>query len=125
MFIYLFLRRLVELMRETNFNGVTGHVYFHNSSRVSDVLIYQWVNYSEILIGIYKALTPDKGELKLNETNIKWLTANGLKPADGSGYGEKALIISFRFCLYIALLCTSFDTYAILMLTLIVPSFLV
>lgn len=77
-------RRFVELLRETRFDGVTGPLFFQNGSRVSDVLIWQWFNRSRLLIGVYKARTPDEGELELNETKIKWLTPDGQKPEDGS-----------------------------------------
>lgn len=45
-------------------------------------MVWQWVNESRRLIGVYRATSPDEGELDLNETNIKWMTPNGLKPSD-------------------------------------------
>lgn len=45
-------------------------------------MVWQWVNESRRLIGVYRASSPEEGELDLNETNIKWMTPNGLKPLD-------------------------------------------
>lgn len=69
-------------MRDIRFDGVSGPLFFQNGSRVSDVMIWQWVNESRRLIGVYRASSRDEGELDLNETNIKWMTPNGLKPSD-------------------------------------------
>ncbi|KAG8189320.1 hypothetical protein JTE90_021827 [Oedothorax gibbosus] len=77
-------RRLVELLNETNFDGVTGPLYFLGSSRISDVNIYQWLNYSYRKIGVYHPSSQTEGELDFNESNVIWRTSDGRKPEDGS-----------------------------------------
>ncbi|GFR05086.1 insulin-like peptide receptor [Trichonephila clavata] len=77
-------RRLVELLNETKFNGVSGTLYFLGSSRISDVIISQWVNFTVRQIGVYRPTSQSEGILELNETNIKWQTDDGRKPEDGS-----------------------------------------
>lgn len=81
---FIYSRRLVELLNETNFNGVTGPLYFLGSSRISDVNIYQWLNNSYRQIGVYHPSSQSEGELDFNESNVIWRTSDGKKPEDGS-----------------------------------------
>lgn len=77
-------RRLVDFISQTNFTGVTGPLYFIGSSRISEVVIWQWLKNTTHQVGVYHSTSQEEGELKLNETRIVWLTANGHKPGDGS-----------------------------------------
>ncbi|GIY31660.1 insulin-like peptide receptor [Caerostris extrusa] len=76
--------RLVEILNDTFFYGASGPVYFMGSSRISDVIISQWVNHSVRQIGVYHPTSQSEGILELNETEIKWQTDDGRKPEDGS-----------------------------------------
>ncbi|XP_035214785.1 insulin receptor-like [Stegodyphus dumicola] len=77
-------KRLLELLHKTNFSGVSGSLYFLNSSRISDIIIWQWLNHSVRQIGVYHPSSQSDGVLELNEKSIVWLTPNGKKPEDGS-----------------------------------------
>ncbi|CAL1269766.1 unnamed protein product [Larinioides sclopetarius] len=77
-------RRLVEILNETSFEGVSGPIHFMGSSRLSDVIITQWVNHSIRDIGVYHPTSPNDGILLLNESEIRWQTDDGRKPEDGS-----------------------------------------
>ncbi|XP_054721355.1 atrial natriuretic peptide receptor 2-like [Uloborus diversus] len=85
--------RMVELINDTYFVGVTGPVQFEGSGRVADVLVLQWLNQTSTIVGIYDPATET---LELNETKIVWLTPNGKKPPDGSPDGVKCSIEGFR-----------------------------
>ncbi|XP_054718505.1 uncharacterized protein LOC129227910 [Uloborus diversus] len=71
-------RRLADLLNRTHFNGVTGSLQFA-SSKPSDLLIWQWVNFSSQVIGIYRS---NIKKLELNESKIVWLMRDGRKPID-------------------------------------------
>lgn len=89
-------RRLVELLNETHFNGVTGPLSFVGSSRISDVIIWQWIQNESHRIGVYHPLSPTEGNLYLNESNIIWLTPSGQKPDDGSDEFNSCPVESLR-----------------------------
>uniref|UniRef100_V5IB68 Gamma-aminobutyric acid type B receptor subunit 2 n=2 Tax=Ixodes ricinus TaxID=34613 RepID=V5IB68_IXORI len=80
-------QELISLINETNFNGVSGHVRFYKSSRLTDVLIKQWVNGTQVHVGTYnpgygdesdKLLLGPQGPMK----PIFW--PSGSNPGDGS-----------------------------------------
>nr|XP_042909123.1 gamma-aminobutyric acid type B receptor subunit 1 isoform X2 [Parasteatoda tepidariorum] len=75
--------RFVHFINETNFNGVSGPLNFSGSSRISDVIIWQWIDNVTHQVGVYHP-SQIGGDLEFNETKIVWLTPNGEKPHDGS-----------------------------------------
>lgn len=87
-------KRFVDLVNQTNFTGVSGQVYFEKSSRISEILIWQWRNNKKYKIGIYTPYGDDNGHLELNESAIVWLTADKQKPNDGS---EKPSVCQLEF----------------------------
>ncbi|KAK8775171.1 hypothetical protein V5799_031484 [Amblyomma americanum] len=46
-------KELIRLINATDFHGVSGHVRFYRSSRLTDVIIRQWVNGSQHHVGTY------------------------------------------------------------------------
>ncbi|XP_067135632.1 uncharacterized protein [Centruroides vittatus] len=91
-------RRFAELLNKTNFTGVSGHVYFEGSSRISEILVWQWRDNKTYKIGLYTPEGSDSGNLELNESAIVWLTADKKKPNDGSE-GKMLIILKFNVTL--------------------------
>lgn len=52
-------QELIRLINATDFHGVSGHVRFYRSTRLTDVIIRQWVNGSQLHVGTY---SPGVGE---------------------------------------------------------------
>lgn len=46
-------QELISLINKTDFNGVSGNVRFYRSSRLTDVIIRQWVNGTQNDVGTY------------------------------------------------------------------------
>lgn len=74
-----------------DFEGVSGRIKFHGgSARFSVINIVQWVNHTLINVGHFTPNVTDNyseitnGILSLNESEITWLSADGLKPDDGT-----------------------------------------
>ncbi|XP_065281541.1 uncharacterized protein [Dermacentor albipictus] len=55
-------KELIRLINATDFHGVTGHVRFYRSSRLTDVIIRQWVNGSQHHVGTYSPGVGDEGD---------------------------------------------------------------
>ncbi|XP_046995878.1 uncharacterized protein LOC124607652 [Schistocerca americana] len=83
-------RRFVDLIGETDFNGVSGHINFRGRpSRITTVNIVQWRNYSTYIVGSFKPNIsednkPRGGTLHFNESAVVWLSSDGKLPSDGT-----------------------------------------
>ncbi|CAB3366072.1 Hypothetical predicted protein [Cloeon dipterum] len=84
-------RAFVKHLNNTDFNGVSGHIKFNNGpSRVSVVNVMQWINNRTNIVGsFYPNVSEIKGEiiggrLDLNESALRWLSPDGVKPEDGT-----------------------------------------
>ncbi|XP_022222017.1 uncharacterized protein LOC111073816 isoform X2 [Drosophila obscura] len=87
------VNRLSELIGQTNFEGLSGHVSFAQGelvgSRIIDLDILQWKNASYVKVGKFKPTIKGRGagmhicggNLSLNFNNILWL--KGVVPEDG------------------------------------------
>ncbi|XP_034668041.1 retinal guanylyl cyclase 2-like isoform X2 [Drosophila subobscura] len=87
------VNRFSELIEQTDFEGLSGHVSFAQGelagSRLIDLDILQWKNASYVQVGKFKPITKGKGDrmhmsggnLSLSFNNILWL--KGLVPEDG------------------------------------------
>ncbi|KAH6944375.1 hypothetical protein HPB50_002815 [Hyalomma asiaticum] len=64
-------KELIRLINATDFHGVTGHVRFYRSSRLTDVIIRQWVNGSQHHVGTYSPGVGDEGD-RLTLGDIHW-----------------------------------------------------
>ncbi|KAJ8951813.1 hypothetical protein NQ318_019786 [Aromia moschata] len=85
------INKLVRKVEETDFYGVSGRIKFRGGpSRFSAINVMQWYNYSMHTIATFNPnLTDDKpeildGELRLNASAVKWFTADGGPPEDGT-----------------------------------------
>lgn len=95
-------KKFVELIQETNFNGVSGHIMFSSGpSRISNVNVYQWIDEKLHIIGSFHPNKNDKnnseyasGRLSLNKSNIVWLNGGAL-PWDGSVPEDICLLEGF------------------------------
>ncbi|KAF0297153.1 putative molluscan insulin-related peptide(s) receptor [Amphibalanus amphitrite] len=82
--------RLVELLNVTDFHGVSGHLRFVGPSRVSVTEVKQWRRDGDStgyhVVGRFYPdhSIPEGGRLEMDESKIRWLTPNGLRPVDGS-----------------------------------------
>ncbi|CAH0390440.1 unnamed protein product [Bemisia tabaci] len=83
--------KFVKLMSETDFYGVSGHISFKaGRSRPSVVNVMQWINNKTVLLGTYHPNASDsmtsssQGFLRMNISQIVWLTSDGKKPDDGT-----------------------------------------
>lgn len=81
----------MRLVEETDFYGVSGRIKFRGGpSRFSIINIMQWYDNSTHNIGhFYPNLSDNKpeilgGELRLNESAVRWFTPNGKIPDDGT-----------------------------------------
>ncbi|XP_061510796.1 uncharacterized protein LOC4578387 [Anopheles gambiae] len=84
-------KRLMELIRETDFQGVTGRIKFNEAgSRYTIVNVLQFVNGTANIVGHFtpNISEPDYkllgGDLVLNESAIVWMTRDGHIPDDGT-----------------------------------------
>lgn len=81
------IRRLVEIIEQTDFYGVSGRVKFgKQSSRLSIINIVQWLDNKTHIVGTFHPndSDPNGGTLFLNVSLIKWLTPDGKRPSDGT-----------------------------------------
>ncbi|XP_073988410.1 uncharacterized protein isoform X2 [Rhodnius prolixus] len=118
--------RMVQIIQNTNFNGVSGHIYFGGGpSRYSIVNVVQWYNMKTKIVGTYYpnipnvTVSPDKFVLRKEE--IVWLNEGGIIPSDG---GSKCVIDSFASLLNVgcqaAIIVANLLGIALLILFLIV-----
>uniref|UniRef100_A0A182JYE0 receptor protein-tyrosine kinase n=1 Tax=Anopheles christyi TaxID=43041 RepID=A0A182JYE0_9DIPT len=84
-------KRLMELIRETDFQGVTGRIKFNEAgSRYTIVNVLQFVNGTANIVGHFTPNVSEPeykligGELVLNESAIVWMTRDGRAPDDGT-----------------------------------------
>lgn len=83
--------RLMEIIKATDFNGVSGKIRFgETGSRFTVINVQQWINGNSKVIGHF---TPNistdykqilGGNLFLNVTEIRWFTNDGKIPDDGA-----------------------------------------
>ncbi|KAF0308852.1 Insulin-like growth factor 1 receptor [Amphibalanus amphitrite] len=78
--------RFVEILKATNFNGVSGNIQFVGPSRISIILVKQWLRGEYHVVGHFEPDVDngDGGILRLDERKIRWLTSDGSRPVDGS-----------------------------------------
>uniref|UniRef100_A0A182PFP9 receptor protein-tyrosine kinase n=1 Tax=Anopheles epiroticus TaxID=199890 RepID=A0A182PFP9_9DIPT len=84
-------KRLMELIRETDFQGVSGRIKFNEAgSRYTIVNVVQFVNGTANIVGHFTPNISETeyqligGELVLNESAIVWMTRDGRPPDDGT-----------------------------------------
>lgn len=116
-------KRMVELIWETDFNGVSGRIRFgERGSRFTIVNVLQWVNQNFTIIGSFTPNVTGKvlsgGELTLNESSIIWLSPEG-KPDDGSEICFFSSLADF-----LNLDCTTVSTLLSVFVCIIIVSFL-
>lgn len=82
--------QLVQLVQDSDFHGVSGHIKFYGgASRFSDIHVVQWYNNESRVVGTFtpniSGNNPEQhgGDLILNESRIVWLSPSG-KPSDGT-----------------------------------------
>ncbi|GLH00495.1 Insulin-like receptor [Gryllus bimaculatus] len=78
-------RRFVEVLQNTNFDGVSGNIQFINGgpSRVTTIHVLQWLKKTTHIVGTFPPPIDDKW-CCLNASKIVWLTPKGVKPEDGT-----------------------------------------
>uniref|UniRef100_A0A182NF26 receptor protein-tyrosine kinase n=1 Tax=Anopheles dirus TaxID=7168 RepID=A0A182NF26_9DIPT len=83
--------RLMELIRETDFQGVSGRVRFNEAgSRYTIINVLQFVNGTANKVGHFTPNISESnyqligGNLVLNESAIVWMTHDGRAPDDGA-----------------------------------------
>ncbi|KAF4518035.1 hypothetical protein B566_EDAN009268 [Ephemera danica] len=80
-------RNFVKFIESTDFNGVSGHISFREGpSRVSLINVVQWYNNESFIVGTYYPNNTGNGTglLNLNVSAIRWVTADGKQPDDGT-----------------------------------------
>uniref|UniRef100_A0A182QRN7 receptor protein-tyrosine kinase n=1 Tax=Anopheles farauti TaxID=69004 RepID=A0A182QRN7_9DIPT len=83
--------RLMELIRETDFQGVSGRIRFNEAgSRYTTIHVLQFVNGTANKVGYFSPNISESnyqligGSLVLNESAIIWMTHDGRAPDDGA-----------------------------------------
>uniref|UniRef100_A0A1B6EEM0 Gamma-aminobutyric acid type B receptor subunit 2 n=1 Tax=Clastoptera arizonana TaxID=38151 RepID=A0A1B6EEM0_9HEMI len=101
-------KRLVEILKETNFQGVSGTVQFRGrASRISVVHVNQWyfnksTDKVKSIVGIFEPNNsinnqdPLAGKLKVDDYLIHWLTPDGEIPKDGMIPPPLCLVEGFK-----------------------------
>lgn len=89
-------RKFLSYLMETNFMGVSGRVKFVGSSRLLDIVIWQWHNNITHEIGRYIPISQENGSLEINKSAIIWLTYDGKQPLDGIEDPELCSVEQFR-----------------------------
>lgn len=88
-------KKLVNLIQNTDFNGVSGHIRFgEGGTRFSAINVIQWIDGKSNIVGtFYPNISESKisekrkvigGVLTMNVSNIKWFTQQGVQPGDGT-----------------------------------------
>uniref|UniRef100_A0A2M4A4W5 receptor protein-tyrosine kinase n=1 Tax=Anopheles triannulatus TaxID=58253 RepID=A0A2M4A4W5_9DIPT len=84
-------RKLIELIRKTDFQGVSGRIRFNEAgSRYTTINVVQFINGTPNIVGHFTPNISESkyemigGELHLNESAIVWLTRDGRPPDDGA-----------------------------------------
>ncbi|KAK9510835.1 hypothetical protein O3M35_005535 [Rhynocoris fuscipes] len=94
-------RRLVQLIQQTDFRGVSGHIYFGSGpSRYSILNVVQWHNKKSTVVGsYYPNITKGSVEYEylaakfdFDKSKIIWLNPEHTVPSDG---GSKCFLDSF------------------------------
>lgn len=134
MFAYYFFRNLVDIIRQTEFNGVSGKIKFYGGpSRYSTIHIKQWLNDTKVIVGYFTPnMSNPQGEmgigiLHLNISNISWQTPLETKPDDGFILPEQCLLQPLADFLNIScenaiilVNVVSFTVFGMLLLTFII-----
>ena len=72
-------------LNHIQFSGASGPVQFSGADRSGIINVNQQIGESYVMVGLF---SPDKGnitdQLYLNESMVKWLTPDGLRPSDGT-----------------------------------------
>lgn len=89
-------KKLVNLIQNTDFNGVSGHIRFgEGGTRFSAINVIQWIDGKSNIVGtFYPNISDSKisekrkligGTLTMNVSSIKWLShEKGIKISDGT-----------------------------------------
>ncbi|XP_069698476.1 uncharacterized protein [Periplaneta americana] len=91
-------QRFVELLEATDFHGVSGRIRFLGASRVSNINVVQWLNNTTKIVGSFRPNVSTVkqeiygGILKLNQSAIVWLSADGHQPTDGKQPPPRCLL---------------------------------
>uniref|UniRef100_A0A224XI24 Gamma-aminobutyric acid type B receptor subunit 2 n=1 Tax=Panstrongylus lignarius TaxID=156445 RepID=A0A224XI24_9HEMI len=81
--------KLVQIIQQTNFHGVSGHIYFGSGpSRYSTLNVIQWYNLKTKIVGTYypnipNITVPHNKQFVLHKEEIVWLNDAGTIPSDG------------------------------------------
>ncbi|GAB6030439.1 hypothetical protein CHUAL_007310 [Chamberlinius hualienensis] len=75
--------KLVEIINETDFQGVSGRLRFVGPSRISIIYMIQFINNESRRVGQYIPLPEGGAVFQLNESSIVWLTPDKKAPKDG------------------------------------------
>lgn len=79
-------RQFAEVVRSTNFNGLSGYISLDDFSRHYSIDVVQWRKNNTYVVGTYfpNASAPGgQGRLDLNISGIEWMTTDGSIPWDG------------------------------------------
>lgn len=122
--------RFIQIISDTNFDGVSGRIQFgEGGTRFSNINVIQWLNNENCVVGTFKPIVSEvnntlvitDGHFNLSTGDIKWLTANGEIPYDGSdtcsvsglakliGYdcSKTLLILTAILCMLLVLLVSA------------------
>lgn len=91
-YVYYFYSKLVQLIKETDFYGVSGHIKFRGGpSRTSIINIMQWYDNETHVVGqFFPYVRDDSPEFKggnlvfTNHSQIRWFTPDNKRPDDGT-----------------------------------------
>lgn len=116
---YKTTKRFIQIISETNFDGVSGHIQFNDDgARFATVNIMQWLNNETNLVGSF---TPNiqqvnntrmvsGGKFEFDTKKIKWFTPNRIQPHDGTNVcsvGGFAKLLGYD-CSHTMLVLTAF-----------------
>ncbi|XP_064467335.1 atrial natriuretic peptide receptor 2-like [Ornithodoros turicata] len=99
-------QKLIALINATNFNGVSGNVRFRRSSRLADVIIWQWVNGTHRHVGTYTpGMVDGAGVLHLARTlpsleYVYW--PKGKNQGDGSEEPNTCPLEALRYLMNVS-----------------------
>ncbi|KAE8743927.1 NeuroparsinReceptor [Frankliniella occidentalis] len=93
------VKRYVEIISATDFNGVSGRINFKSGPSRSSVLqVVQWLNNKTYTVGTYfpnTSVAEGGGRLELNKSAIVWLTPDGSVPLDGKETLPQCVLAGF------------------------------
>lgn len=70
LFYFILLSELVRIIKETNFNGLSGNIRFVGGpSRIATIHVVQWYNRTTRIVGTYHPKSPDEKDVEVGYTS--------------------------------------------------------